>query len=175
MFEKFGFFESAEELIAAAAGFLAEGDEEALFALAQENGLDKEDAEDYLDGIVPELATPVMAAAGRLKGWREELVDHNKDLAVCMAMKVILGMLQTMAADQELAGAVMKEKKSPEKIYDAMAEEARKHVSGAGNNRMAVSCGTDQELRGIILAFYLKPQDFKKKIKALYVLDGGAS
>ena len=49
MFDKFGEFDSVEELNRAAAAQREEGDEEALFLLAKENGIDKEDAEDYMD------------------------------------------------------------------------------------------------------------------------------
>lgn len=73
MYEKFGEFDSFEELNRAAAAQKAEGDDEALFALAQENGLDKEDVEDYLDGIVEKLATVSMAAIGKLKLEKEDL------------------------------------------------------------------------------------------------------
>ena len=44
MFDKFGEFDSVEELNRAAAAQKAEGDEQALVLLAQENGIDKEDA-----------------------------------------------------------------------------------------------------------------------------------
>ena len=46
MFDKFGEFDSVEELNKAAAGLKTEGDEESLIALAEENGLTREDAED---------------------------------------------------------------------------------------------------------------------------------
>ena len=72
MFEKFGEFDSVEELNRAAAAQLAEGDREALLLLAEENGIDREDAEDYMDGVMPELATPLMAAIGKLKLEKEE-------------------------------------------------------------------------------------------------------
>ena len=91
MFEKFGEFDSVEELNRAAAAQNREGDEGALVALAIENGLDKEDAEDYMDGVTQELATPVMAAVGKLRIEAEELglagilVDW-KDAVVEMAM-----------------------------------------------------------------------------------------
>lgn len=54
MFDKLGIFDSAEELNRAAAAQLGEGDTEALFALAQENGIDREDAQDYANGDMPE-------------------------------------------------------------------------------------------------------------------------
>ncbi|MCI6235727.1 MAG: hypothetical protein MR713_01925 [Firmicutes bacterium] len=73
MFEKFGEFDSAEELNRAAAAQKEQGDEEALIALAVENGLDKEDAEDYIDDCVNELATPLMAAGGKLRVEAEDM------------------------------------------------------------------------------------------------------
>ena len=51
MFDKFGEFNSVEELNEAAAGFVQEGDFESLYALARENGIEKEDVDDYLDDV----------------------------------------------------------------------------------------------------------------------------
>ena len=42
MFDKFGEFDSCEELNRAAAAQFKEGDDEALIALAEENGIDRE-------------------------------------------------------------------------------------------------------------------------------------
>ena len=67
MYEKFGEFDSVEELNAAAEGLKKEGDLESLIALAAENGIDKEDAEDYMDNCADELANPLMAAVGKLQ------------------------------------------------------------------------------------------------------------
>lgn len=67
MFDKFGEFDSVEELNRTAAELKAAGDEKRLVALAEENGIDKEDAEDYMDGAVLELANASMAAIGKLK------------------------------------------------------------------------------------------------------------
>ena len=73
MFDKFGEFDSAEEINRAAAAQKAEGDTEAVMTIAAENGIDKEDAEDYLDGVVEELTTPLLAALGKLKIEKEDL------------------------------------------------------------------------------------------------------
>lgn len=73
MFEKFGEFDSCEELNRAAAAQLAEGDTDAIYTIAEENGIDREDAEDYIDGLVPELVTPLMAAYGKLAVEKKEL------------------------------------------------------------------------------------------------------
>lgn len=48
MFGKFGEFDSAEEINRAAAAQLKEGDLDAIKTIAEENGLDSEDAEDFL-------------------------------------------------------------------------------------------------------------------------------
>lgn len=77
MFDKFGEFDSHTELNEAAAGQKEQGDHEALFELAAENGIDKEDAQDYIDGIADELATPLMAAFGKLEVEAEELKPYE--------------------------------------------------------------------------------------------------
>ena len=48
MFDKFGEFDSAEEINKAAAGL----DETELKKLAEENGLDEDDAMDYCGGLI---------------------------------------------------------------------------------------------------------------------------
>ncbi len=73
MFDKFGEFDSCEELNRAAAAQKQQGDEEALMALAKENGLDQEDAEDYMDNAIEQLATPLQAALGKLQIETQDL------------------------------------------------------------------------------------------------------
>ncbi len=66
LFEKFGEFDSAEELNRTAEGLKAEGDMESLRLLAEENGLDPEDAKDYINGDIPRLTNRALAADGKL-------------------------------------------------------------------------------------------------------------
>lgn len=73
MFDKFGEFDSWEELNRAAAAQLKEGDTEAVYAIAEENGIDKEDARDFIEGAVDELCSPLMAALGKLKAEAGEM------------------------------------------------------------------------------------------------------
>lgn len=77
MFDKFGEFNSAEELNRAAAAQLAEGDTEAVYAIAEENGIDREDAKDFIDGVVGELCNPLMAAYGKLDVEAAELRPYE--------------------------------------------------------------------------------------------------
>lgn len=77
MFDRFGEFNSAEEINEAVATQLAEGDLDAIYAIAEENGIDKEDAEDFIDGCVSELVNPLMAAFGKLKVEAAELKPYE--------------------------------------------------------------------------------------------------
>ena len=73
MFEKYGEFDSVEEINEAVKAQLEEGDLDAVMEIALENGIDKEDAEDFIDGVIPELATPLIAALGKLEIEAKEL------------------------------------------------------------------------------------------------------
>lgn len=163
MFEKFGEFDSVEELNMAAAGFKQEGDLDSLYALAEENGIDREDAEDYADGITEEFATLSMAAAGRID--TEDKAVQAKDIMVKMGMAVIFLLLRGMCMEETICAAVMRKGKRAEKILDAMRTEAKKHAQG----NIGISCGTDRQLKEIIRSYYLEPEEtFRKKIEALY-------
>ena len=73
MFEKFGEFDSAEELNMTAEGLLKEGDLNSIYELAKENGIEREDAQDYIDDMAEELATNLMAALGKIDVECKEL------------------------------------------------------------------------------------------------------
>ena len=76
MFEKFGEMGSFEEVNLAAEGLKNEGDKESLYALAEENGVDKEDAEDYLLGYTQELIPN--AISGALAKLKVEISKNTK-------------------------------------------------------------------------------------------------
>lgn len=158
MFEKFGEFDSAEELNKAAKGFRDEGDEESLFALAKENGIDKEDAEDYWDGETDELASETMAAVGRIATEREATKADSP-------ARVILLMISGMMDDAELRKAVMKKGKRAGKLLEKMRKTAKKHETGGAG----VCCGTDKQLKDLIRAYYLQTdEELDEKLEALY-------
>jgi len=164
MFDKFGEFDSVEELNRAAAGFLAEGDMDSLRKLAEENGIDAEDAEDYIGGYMDELASIYSAALGRLAVEEQEIEKKTNDVEK-MPLRVILNMVRGMCTDQTIAAAVMRKGKRISAIYAAMREGAQKHKSG----NMGISCGTDRDLQGIIRSYYLQTEkELQGKIEALY-------
>ncbi len=121
MFEKFGEFNSYEELNKAAEGQKQEGDREALLTLAKENGIDKEDAEDYMDGIVDQLTTPLLAAMGKLD--IEEADLKPKDI-----MQDWLAYIRTLCADNEkMQLAVRKKGKSLKGCIGALLKWSFNH------------------------------------------------
>ncbi|MBP5383538.1 MAG: hypothetical protein J6Y57_01025 [Lachnospiraceae bacterium] len=106
MFDKFGEFDSYIEINKAAAGQKEEGDEAALKDLAKENGIDLADAEDYFDGAIQELCTPLIAAIGKLD--IEEADLKPKDI-----MKDWTDYIRTQIADsEEMQLAIRKKGKS---------------------------------------------------------------
>lgn len=145
MFDKFGEFDSAEELNVAAEGFLNEGDLESLYALAEENGIDRMDAEDYAEKLTDHLTTVADAAIGRLTVQEKELKGMKPMEA--MPILVILNQTRALCTDPKLASAVMRREKRIHKIYDAMKEEARK----AG---IVCCCGTDRDLEKLIHSYF---------------------
>lgn len=106
MFDKFGEFDSWEEINRAAAAQKAEGDTEAVYLLAKENGIDEEDAEDYLNGESEELATSLIAAFGKLKVEAGEMEPYEimEDWLEYIRMRCM--------ESQEMALAVRSKKKS---------------------------------------------------------------
>ena len=121
MYEKFGEFDSAAEINRAAAAQRAEGDDEAILMIAEENGIDKEDALDYINGDVGELASPLMAAYGKLEVERKVLEPYE----------IMEDWLQytriRCAEDPRMALAVRRKGKSLKGCIAAILEWSMKH------------------------------------------------
>jgi len=113
MYKQFGELDSSEELNSLAEQQLAKGDKKAVFALAAENGIDKEDAQDYVEGNVEEFTTPLMAAMGKLKVESADLELRG----ILVDWKDII--VNECAKDKELCAAVRKKGKT---LKSCMAE-----------------------------------------------------
>ena len=173
MEKKFGIFNTVEELNRAAAAQKAEGDLEALIGLAVENGLEKEDAEDYMDSDDPEdcLCNATMAAIAKLKleeqdlhlesqlkDWKDFIVqmlteypiDHADGDRSAMGNAVFnpdKHLLDVLAAGMKLA--------SKNRVtVDRRITKAAGLPESAGQIGM---CGRD-ELKKIILDYYMGKQ-----------------
>lgn len=131
MFDKFGEFNSAEEINQAAAGLLAEGDTDNIYVLAKENGLDEAFAQAYIEGEIPELTNALMAAVGKLEIERKEvkvkvLVGIEEDL---------INYLLTSCNNEDFAKAVRSKTKKLQKCFDECEKKitdiAKKQSNGA--------------------------------------------
>ena len=105
MFDKFGEFDTYEELNKAADGQKTQGDIEALKELAAENGIDPGDVEDYVDGVIPELCTAKTAALGKL----------SVEIADIKASEIVqdwIDYIQSTAMEDQMSVAIRKKGKS---------------------------------------------------------------
>lgn len=161
MFEKFGEFNSAEEINECAAGLKDEDDEQSLYALAEENGLAKEDVEDYLDDCMDKLCNPMQAALGKIEVEATELKPQQ-------IMVDWVSYINTQCIkDEEMARAVRKKGKSLKECFDEILVEAFKHQmeiklteemrKAAGINASKVTLGMPGMVRvnEIIKSYYL--------------------
>lgn len=167
MFDKFGEFDSAEELNRAAAAQFKEGDEKAIYDIAKENGIDTEDAEDYMDGVIAELVTVRSAAIGKLKVESEDLelkgiVSDWKDALVeeCMA-------------SEELCVAVRKKDKSLKSCLAKLIRFAFENKVQISDKIVSVTKvtnhGKEQPLRGPLYLGIPSKADTKKLIREYYL------
>lgn len=73
MFERFGEFNSAEEINETAVNLRKEGDTESIKILAKENGIDEDVAEIFIEGTLLYLCNAMTAAIGKIDIESKEL------------------------------------------------------------------------------------------------------
>lgn len=167
MFDKFGEFDSAEEMNEAARKFVEAKDEKSLLALAKENGIDKEDAEDFFDGITSEFVTPLMAARGKME-------VESKDLDIKGILIDWRDMILKMCLDdQKMCVAVRKKGKS---LKECMA----RLIAYSFDNKVQISSkivdatmithnGKKVKLKGPIYVGFPNRMEAKKLIEDYYI------
>lgn len=160
MFDRFGEFDSAAELNASAEGLLKEGDTESLYLLAQENGIDKEDAEDYINGDAPELANVLMAAYGKLAVEAAELKPQEIMEDWMQYIRV------RCQEDQEMVAAVRRKGKSLKGCIGALLKWSFNHqtaidkdiikAAGVSAGRVTLGIPGIGRAKQIITQYYLE-------------------
>ena len=159
MFERFGEFDSYEEINRAAEGLRAEGDIESLKVLAEENGLDPDDVQEYVDLNYVEFCNETMAALGKIKVESAEL--KPKDL-----MEDWVDYLETIIMDEsDIAQAVRKKNKNLAGMMAALLSYAYTHqqdvpkdiIKAAGVSASKVTFGIPcmADAKRIIREYYL--------------------
>lgn len=168
MFEKFGKMDY-EELIRTAAAEREEGDLEALVTLAVENGLEKEDAEDYMDYIADSLATPYMAAVAKIEGEAKELniQGHQMDL------KDLVLLLLIEEENKEMCLAVRKKDKSLAECLARILTFSTEHITKVPDEIVKLSRfkgnGKDEPMRNPVWEGGGTKTEFKKIIREYYL------
>lgn len=160
MYELFGEFNSYEEINATAEGLRNEGDTQNILVLAKENGIDEDDALDYIDGVVPEFVNLKMAAMGKLN-----VEDAELKLKEIMKDWLDYIRMQCMESD-EMAAAVRRNNKS---LKGCIAELLKwsfsnqipipdeiKKASGVNAGRVSMGIPGMATAKRIIREYYLK-------------------
>lgn len=159
MFDRFGEFDSHEEINELAENLFNEGDLESISVLAKENGIDADMVEAYISGDTEQLCDVLDAALGKLE-------VEEKDLKPQELMSDWLDYLKSQCLESdELARAVRKKDKSLKGCIGALllwsfknAKQLDKELlKAAGVNASKVTFGAPGMARAkqIIREYYL--------------------
>lgn len=125
MFELFGEFNSAEELNQAAVGQLEQGDIESLKKLAEENGIDPDMTDMYIQGIMPYLCDDMTAAIGKIEiekiNYKNQFFEHMLD--------DLTGYITSRCTEPEFAKAVRAKGKDLKGCLEILQNEVTKLLS----------------------------------------------
>ena len=162
MYDKFGEFSSYLAINEACTNQLKEGDLDAIREIAKENGLDPDDAEDFIAGDITEICNPLSAALGKISVEKEDLdgvvglmndwisyiegyctIDRNFCLAVRQEGKSLIGAL----------GAILSESFSVMKPVDERIIEAAGVSSGCKGVKFGIPA--ESRVREIVRDYYL--------------------
>lgn len=149
MFDNFGEFDTYETFINKAKALMANADTNSIRDLAKENGLDPEDAEDYITGAMNEITDPGSYAMARIDiELKETKVDKAAAGYIAMMAKQVL----LKKGDQaHFRGRHF------DKIMKALKDKA-------AAKKQDYACGSDRDMEKIIEAYYLKSESEMKKV-----------
>lgn len=160
MFDKFGEFDSAQELCELADNMFNEGDMDGIRALAKENGIDDMTVEFYLDGTEQVFAQPEDAAVGKIEVEAAEL--EPQDIMVDWVEYIKVSSME----DKELATAVRRKGKTLKGCIGALLKWAFAHqqvvdkdiikeAGVKGASRITLGMPGRAKANGIIREYYL--------------------
>jgi len=157
---KYGNFNSADEINEAAKNQLAQGDTEAVREIARENGLDPEDAEDFITGGWDRMCSDTSAALGKIAIEEEALTingimhDWIRYIQMCISesndfAKAVRSSKKSLAG---ALGAILKEsEKLMEEVDDAILKAA--NISFGGTVKFGIP--EEATVREIVKDYYL--------------------
>ncbi len=171
-YEKFGEFDSWEEINRAAAAQKAEGDFEAVKAIADENGIDEMDAQDYLDGMMPELCTPLTAANGKLDVEAAGLhllmmmqmwVDHIRGMFASDSGELVLGIRRKGKNIVDLLAQLIVECSHTRKDTPAKIVNAARKLDSSIPATLPTADISKKRFEEIVRNYYIAPMPAKKE------------
>lgn len=170
MFERFGEFDFYEEINKKAAELLAAADTDGVRKLAEENGLDPVDAEDYITGAEEMLCSELMAALGKLDIEAAYLETGG-------ILKIWVDYIREMCtAIPGMAEAVRKKGKSLDKCMSKMIRfsfENKVKVSDKIVNITKVTRnGKEEQMRGPLYIGFPDMAGAKRLIREYYMGKG---
>lgn len=173
LYEKFGEFDSAEEINRAALAQISQGDYEAVKTIAKENGIDEGEAQDFLEGIYPELCGPFSAAVGKLHVEAEALglpmtmqlwVEHiilmmEKDLDLEDGLDEVLmkGIRRKGKNMAELFGKLIVETSRTRKNTPAEIVTAARKIDSSIPSTLPIGDISKKRFEEIVREYYIDP------------------
>lgn len=173
LYEKFGEFDSAEEINRAALAQISQGDYEAVKTIAKENGIDEGEAQDFLEGIYPELCGPFSAAVGKLHVEAEALglpmtmqlwVEHiilmmEKDLDLEDGLDEVLmkGIRRKGKNMAELFGKLIVETSRTRKNTPAEIVTAARKIDSSIPSTLPIGDISKKRFEEIVREYYVDP------------------
>ena len=160
IFTKYGNFNSADEINEAAKNQLAQGDTEAIREIARENGLDPEDAEEFITGGWDRVCSETSAALGKITIEEDSMTisgimhDWIRYIQLCISESKEFA-IAVRRSDKSLAGALGAILKASEELMeevdDAILEAADVHFKG----QVKFGIPEEAQVREIVKAYYL--------------------
>jgi hypothetical protein len=176
MFDKFGEFDSAKEINKKAAQLkvdvhteeisIIQAAEEALKALAVENGMDPEDAEDYLNGVNEEFCTTATAALGKLRVEKEELKLGN------VLLDWVEELEEACLEDPKLAAGVRKEGRGLDGYIARLADEGYSNMTKVDRRIVARTKKVKQVIGNREFGIGIPDKATRARIMKEYYLEG---
>ena len=169
LYAKFGEFDSAEEINRAALAQISQGDHEAVKAIAKENGIDEMDAQDFIDGIYPELCGPFTAAVGKLEVEAEAL-------GLPMVMQLWADHIKGMLAsddDDLLKKGIRRKGKNMAELFGKLIVETSRTRKNTPSEIVAAARKLDSSIPSTLPIGDISKKRFEEIVREYYIDPAG--
>lgn len=169
LYAKFGEFDSAEEINRAALAQISQGDYEAVKMIAKENGIDEMDAQDFIDGVYPELCGPFTAAVGKLEVEAEAL-------GLPMVMQLWADHIKGMLAsddDDLLKKGIRRKGKNMAELFGKLIVETSRTRKNTPSEIVAAARKIDSSIPSTLPIGDISKKRFEEVVREYYIDPAG--